>query len=198
MGVNLIILRDKNSNLISTISKLKILPVIDGGIGTVSHPTQSFLDLFTIIEHFNGDIKNKKVAFVGDIKHSRVANSNIKLFQKMGLEILLVAPEIFMPDLNLPKYNSLEEVIDKIDIIISLRTQMERHNNNIKIDNYLITKELIKNKDIIILHPGPVMKNIDISEELLWRDKRLKILEQVKNGIFVRMAFIYLSLIKNP
>lgn len=97
----------------------------------------------------------------------------------------------------LKKYEKLDEVIDKVDIIMSLRAQLERHTKPIFEDynsyakEYCITKERLKDRDILLLHPGPVMRNIDISDEML-TDNRCKVLEQVKNGVYIRMALLKL------
>jgi len=169
--------------------------VINAGAGQYAHPTQALLDYFTILEHFNGDVKGKTIAIVGDIVSSRVANSGIRLFVRMGLKVVLIAPKPFMPENDLPKYEHLNEIIDSVDIVMSLRAQLERHKAPIFEDyeeyakEYCITKEKLGDRDILLLHPGPVMRNIDISDEMLI-DPRCQVLEQVKNGVFVRMAIL--------
>ena len=113
----------------------------------------------------------------------------------MGMNVILVAPKPFMPDNDLPKYEHLDEVIDKVDIIMSLRAQLERHKAPIFEDydeyakEYCITQERLGERDILVLHPGPVMRNIDISDAML-DDTRSKVLTQVKNGVFIRMAIL--------
>lgn len=167
-------------------------PIINGGDGSHSHPTQALLDLMTLLEHF-GSLQNKKIAIIGDIKNSRVANSNIALLPRFGAKILLVAPPHFLPPTSLPYTHSLQEAIEQCDALISLRTQTERHSIQTygSLEDYAqdfcITSEKIKNKNLIILHPGPVHRNIDISDCVL-DDERCKVLEQVKNGVFIRMA----------
>lgn len=174
--------------------------VINAGAGNYAHPTQALLDLFTIMEHFDGDIEGKRIAIVGDIISSRVASSNITLLKRMGLEVILVAPKPFMPESDLPQYENLDEIMDKVDVVMSLRAQLERHQNVIFKDykayaeQYCITKERMGGRDILLLHPGPVMRNIDISDEML-EDPRCKVLEQVKNGVYVRMAILKLLLL---
>ena len=158
------------------------------------------LDFFTIYEHFDGDIQGKKVAIVGDIANSRVASSDIRLFTRMGLDVHLVASDELLPDTQLPTHQSVEEIIDDIDIIISLRAQIERHQNSdsdySKFASYCITKELMQDRDILLMHPGPVIRNIDISDEML-EDSRCKVLTQVNNGVFIRMAILKLLLLDN-
>lgn len=167
-------------------------PIINGGDGSHSHPTQALLDLMTLLEHF-GSLRGKKIAIIGDIKNSRVANSNIALLPRFGAQILLVAPPHFLPPTSLPYTHNLQEAIETCDALISLRTQTERHSIQTygSLEDYAqdfcITAQKIKNKDLIILHPGPVHRNIDISDCVL-DDERCKVLQQVQNGVFVRMA----------
>ena len=193
MKADAIIVRHKNSGVPQIIKNHINCSVINAGDGSNSHPTQALLDLFTIKQYMNP--KGKKIAIVGDIKNSRVANSNIKLLSKFGMDIILVAPPQFLPKTKLRYSYSLKKVIKELDIILALRTQIERHSELIyaSLEDYAsdfcINKELINNKDILILHPGPVNRNIDISDELM-SDSRTKVLEQVENGIYVRMAVL--------
>ncbi|HIO96047.1 MAG TPA: aspartate carbamoyltransferase catalytic subunit [Campylobacterales bacterium] len=179
----------------------ELTPVINAGAGNYAHPTQALLDYFTMLEHF-GDLKGKTIAIVGDIVSSRVASSGIRLFVRMGMRVVLVAPQPFMPDNDLEKFEHLDEIIDQVDIVMSLRAQLERHKAPIFEDyeeyakEYCITKERLGNRDILLLHPGPVMRNIDISNEML-EDPRCKVLEQVKNGVYVRMAILKSILLDN-
>jgi len=168
--------------------------VINAGDGSFAHPTQAMLDLFTIMQYFPNP-EGKRIAIVGDIKNSRVANSNIRLLSRFGLDITLVAPPHFLPKTSLKVSNSLTDIVDEVDIIMSLRTQTERHNQQSYASlkdysrDFCITKELIEDRDIILMHPGPVHRNIDISDAVL-NDPRSKVLEQVKNGVVVRMAIL--------
>jgi len=201
MGPDGVIIRHENNDAPGQLAQMQMTSVINAGAGNYAHPTQALLDLFTITEHFNGDIAGKTIAIVGDIANSRVASSGIRLLTRMGMKVVLVAPEPFMPnETDLPCYEHLEEVIDKVDVIMSLRAQLERHAKPIFDDyetyakHYCITKERLQERDILLLHPGPVMRNIDISDEML-DDPRCKVLEQVKNGVFVRMAVLKLLLL---
>jgi aspartate carbamoyltransferase catalytic subunit len=196
MEPDAIVIRHQNAGVPKILSNYVNCPIVNGGDGAHGHPTQALLDLFTIIEHFDGEIKGKKIAIVGDIKNSRVANSNIELLSRFGLEVIMVAPPHFMPRTEaLRKTHYIKEVIDEVDIIMSLRTQTERHSNQIYASlkdyarDFCITKELVGSRDILIMHPGPVNRNIDIDDEML-ADSRSKVLEQVKNGMFVRMAVL--------
>ena len=190
-----IIVRHQNAGVPEILSGYVTCPIVNGGDGAHAHPTQALLDLFTIMEQFP-DPKGKRIAIVGDIKNSRVANSNIELLSRFGLEITLVAPPHFMPRIDAyRKTHYLDEILDEVDIIMSLRTQTERHTNQIYASlkdyatDFCITAERIGERDIMLMHPGPVNRNIDIDDAML-ADPRCKVLEQVKNGVFVRMAVL--------
>jgi len=195
-----VIIRHAKNDTPQILADMEMTPVINAGAGNYAHPTQALLDLFTMVEHFGGDIQGKTVAIVGDIVSSRVASSGIRLFERMGMRVVLVAPEQFMPQSNLPQYEALEDVLDGADVIMSLRAQLERHAKPLFDDyeeyakHYCITKERLSDRNTLILHPGPVMRNIDISDEML-DDPRCKVLEQVKNGVFMRMAILKLLLL---
>ncbi len=195
MSPDAVIIRHEYNNTPRKLADKNLTPIINAGAGNYAHPTQSLLDYFTIIEEFGSEAKNKTIAIVGDIVSSRVASSGIRLFKRMGMRVILIAPKPFMPDNDLEKYEKLEDIIDEVDIIMSLRAQLERHKAPIFEDydeyakEYCITKDRVKDRNILLLHPGPVMRNIDISDEML-KDKRCKVLEQVKNGVFIRMAIL--------
>ncbi len=195
-----VIIRHSENNTPQILADMQMTPVINAGAGNYAHPTQALLDLFTLVEHFDGEIKGKTIAIVGDIVSSRVASSGIRLMKRMGMNVLLVAPEQFMPESDLPKYKNLEDVMDKVDVIMSLRAQLERHETELFEDyddyakQYCITSERMGKRDILLLHPAPVMRNIDISDEML-ADPRCKVLTQVKNGVFMRMAILKLLLL---
>jgi len=194
MGPDAIVVRHNRSGVPKILSKYVRASIINAGDGAHQHPTQGLLDLFTLFRHL-GDVKDKKIAIVGDIRNSRVANSDIELLTRFKAKVLLVGPPQFLPKTSLPTTHNLKEAIDFADAIISLRTQTERHKHptfaSLKdyAENFKITKELIKDKNILIMHPGPVHRNIDIDDEVL-SDKRCLVLEQVKNGVAVRMAIL--------
>ena len=195
-----VIIRHSDNETPELLAKLQMTSVINAGAGNYAHPTQALLDLFTMVEHFGGEVTGKTIAIVGDIVSSRVASSGIRLLTRMGMNVLLVAPKPFMPDSDLPQFEKLEEVIDKVDVIMSLRAQLERHASPIFDDydayakHYCIDHDRLGDRDILLLHPGPVMRNIDISDEML-EDPRCKVLEQVKNGVYIRMAILKLLLL---
>ena len=195
MKPDAIIIRHKNAGAGNYLAKYVSCPIINGGDGAHAHPTQALLDAMTMKLHFK-NLEGKKIAIVGDIINSRVASSGLNLFTRLGMEVILVSPPHFQTTYkNVRKATFIDEVIDEVDVIMSLRTQTERHNNQIYGSlkdygfKYCITKNLIKERDIIILHPGPVHRNIDIDDEVL-KDPRCKVLDQVQNGIYMRAAIL--------
>ena len=194
MGPHAIIVRHQNAGVPKILSNHTNASILNAGDGAHAHPTQALLDLYTLREHF-GDLNSKKIAIVGDIKNSRVANSNIELLSRFGMEVILVAPPHFLPKTTLRSTHFLEEIIDEVDAIMSLRTQTERHSSqsyaSLKdyASDFCITTELVGSRDIVLLHPGPVHRNIDICDALL-ADGRCKVLEQVTNGVNIRMAIL--------
>ncbi|WP_066388195.1 aspartate carbamoyltransferase catalytic subunit [Helicobacter himalayensis] len=221
MNPNAIIIRHKNAGAGYYLSSKVNCPILNGGDGAHSHPTQALLDLLTIIEHFCFDskklciqstrtdsadfqtrlnncleiLKGKKIAIVGDIINSRVANSNIELLSRFGMEVILVAPPHFLPSTSLRVSDDLRAIAKEVDVIMSLRTQTERHNQVIYgslkdyAHKFCVSKEILGDNKCIVLHPGPVHRNIDIDDEVL-KDPRSKVLEQVTNGVCVRMAVL--------
>ncbi len=198
MSPNAIIIRHSQAGAGDYLARYVSCPIINGGDGAHAHPSQALLDAMTMKLYF-GELSGKRIAIVGDIMSSRVATSGIDLLRRLGMSVILVAPPHFqslVPESeNLKKCGSLEEVIDSVDVIMSLRTQTERHNHQIYgslkdyASKFCITKDLLGSRDIIVLHPGPVHRNIDIDDEML-KDERSKVLEQVSNGVFVRMAIL--------
>jgi len=197
MEPNAIVIRHSERDLPIDLGKDVNTPILNAGSGDNSHPTQALVDLYTIKQHFGSydALKGKKIAIVGDIKNSRVANSNMQLLPRFGIEPILVAPDCFMPDnTKFRQCELLSECVDEVDIVMSLRTQIERHNTKYFSSlqefgaKYCITKDTLSTTpNILLLHPGPVNVDIDISSELMG-DKRCKILTQVKNGVKIKMA----------
>jgi len=174
-------------------------PVINAGDSWNEHPTQALLDAYTLKQKF-GSLDGLQIAICGDIAHSRVAKSNIILLSKMGVHIHAVAPEFLMPE-KLPAdgihtFDSLEEGLKGCDAIMMLRNQKERMEAGlIKSDEeffrqYGLTKErlAIANKDAVVLHPGPMNRNVEIADAVADDADRSLILKQVSNGIPTRMA----------
>tara|TARA_B100001063_G_scaffold233151_1_gene249059 strand:- start:4728 stop:5603 length:876 start_codon:yes stop_codon:yes gene_type:complete len=196
MKPDAIIMRHSDCGLPGTLVDHVDCPIINAGDGKHAHPTQALLDLYTIREHFNEDLEGKKVAIVGDVRTSRVAGSNRRLLPRFGMEVVFVAPDCFKAEHTEHKqYDHIKEIIDEVDVVMSLRTQLERHNEiffeSIQeyAKDYCITSQTFGDRDILLLHPGPVNRNVDISDEML-KDPRNKILEQVTNGVLVRMAIL--------
>ena len=179
MGPDAIVVRHKSSGVPHILANYVNCPIVNGGDGSHAHPTQALLDLFTMKRHF-GDVRGKKVAIVGDIKNSRVANSNIELLARVGVEVILVGPPHFLPQSDLRTHHSIHEVIDEVDVIMSLRSQTERHANQIYASlqdygtDFCVTSKLMKDRDIIVLHPGPVHRNVDV-DDFMMKDPRSKI-----------------------
>lgn len=176
-------------------------PIINGGVGVKEHPTQALLDAFTIAE-FRGQVDGERVLIVGDVLHSRVANSNLILLQKMGAEIAYCAPDEFVPQNDqwkgVKSFSSLEEGVKWASVIMGLRVQRERHPTQglgLSIaeyrERYRIGGDQLKffAKDGILLHPGPVIRGIEFSEYVL-SEPRCKVRDQVTNGVFVRAALV--------
>ena len=196
MKPDAVIIRHSDCGLPGTLVDHIDCPIINAGDGKHAHPTQALLDLYTILDHFDDDVEGKKVAIVGDVGTSRVAGSNRRLLPRFGMEVVFVAPDCFKAENSEHKqYDNINEIIDEVDVVMSLRTQLERHNEiffesiNEYAKDYCITSETFGNRDILLLHPGPVNRNVDISDEML-KDPRNKILEQVTNGVIVRMAIL--------
>jgi aspartate carbamoyltransferase catalytic subunit len=180
------------------IEKQLNVPVINAGWGKQGHPTQALLDALTIFENFK-NLENKNILFVGDIKHSRVVSSHLELAIKLNYNIGYCAPEEFLPTElgQVEVFKKLSEALDWSDVVIALRVQKERHDNeNIFLledyrENFGLNSVSLKNikKDALIMHPGPVNYGVEIELDVL-NDSRCQILKQVENGVFLREALI--------
>lgn len=176
--------------------------VINAGDGINEHPTQALLDAYTIYKRFK-DFKDLKILIVGDIKHSRVAHSDILIFQKLGCEVFISCPYSLLPiDFEKIRVSYLPDFRDKLNIfdcVIALRIQKERHNLSYlsSIREYHLLygikkKDLNKmKKNALLMHPGPVNWGVELSYDVL-DDERCVILDQVFNGVAIRMATIFL------
>jgi len=204
MKVDCFIVRHSVAGAPELISKNVDASVINAGDGCHEHPTQALLDLFTVEEVF-GKINGIKITIVGDILHSRVARSDIWGFTKLGAKVIVCGPPPLIPS-GIEKtgvevtYN-MEEAIEKSDIIYLLRLQKERQKENFlpSLKEYSliygVNEDRIKkiNKNIFIMHPGPLNRGVEIKSETADRENSL-ILHQVTNGIAVRMAVLYLTI----
>ncbi|MEO0089442.1 MAG: aspartate carbamoyltransferase catalytic subunit [candidate division WOR-3 bacterium] len=178
--------------------------VINAGDGTNEHPTQALLDAYTIYKKFR-NFKNLRILIIGDIKHSRVAHSDILIFQKLGCEVYVSSPYSLLPiefeKMNVSYLPDFREKLHDFDCIIALRVQKERHNlsylSSIREYHLLygIKKEDLNKmkKNALLMHPGPVNWGIELSYDVL-EDERCVILDQVFNGVAIRMAVIFLLL----
>lgn len=210
MGADAVIIRHSASGAAHTLAENKWMSgaVINAGDGTHEHPSQALLDAFTIRENLGqgrSDLTGIHVAIVGDILHSRVARSNVLLLTKLGAQVTLVAPPTLLPvgvdfwGVNI-SYN-LDSVIADVDVVMMLRIQLERMSemffpNAREYSHYfaLNTDRLSRMKqNAIVMHPGPMNRGLEITAESA-DSARSVILEQVKNGVSIRMAILYLLL----
>lgn len=199
MNPDLVIIRHSISGAINEISSRLKCPIISAGEGSIEHPTQALLDAFTIQDK-GKNFKDIVVSICGDIEHSRVARSNYYLLKKMGAKIRFVAPEYFMPkniqDFDVEYFDNLEKGIDSSDVVMMLRIQKERIENTElpSVDDYYqsfgLTYEKLKKakNNVIVMHPGPINRNIEIESSLADDLSKSVINEQVENGVSVRMA----------
>lgn len=204
MGFDLMVMRHAMSGTPHYVARNTRMRVINAGDGTNEHPTQALLDMYTIKEK-KGTLEGLKVAIVGDILHSRVARSNIYGLSKFGCDIRVVGPATLMPPdvekLGVKSYYSLDEAINGVDVINILRIQRERQVSGLfpSLDEYaqlymLSPQTLARAKDdVLVLHPGPINRGVEISSELADSTQAL-INEQVTNGVAIRMALLFLMM----
>jgi len=204
MRPDIMVVRHAHSGASQMISQFIQCPVINAGDGYHEHPTQALLDLYTIREAKNS-LKGLNVLIVGDIAHSRVVRSNIYAMKTMGMNVKLVGPSTMIPveiekmDVTVDHY--LEDAIPNADVIMMLRLQKERQSKYLLpsireySSLYCLTPKLLEKAkdDVLIIHPGPVNRGIEISLEVMESDRSL-ILNQVTNGVALRMALLYLIL----
>ncbi|MDY5634764.1 MULTISPECIES: aspartate carbamoyltransferase catalytic subunit [Streptococcus] len=172
--------------------------IVNGGDGSGQHPSQCLLDLMTIYEEF-GDFENLKVAIAGDITHSRVAKSNMQILKRLGAEIYFAGPkEWYSEEFDVyGKHVSIDEIIGEVDVLMLLRVQHERHDGKgsfSKKDYHklhgLTTERYKKLKSsAIIMHPAPVNRDVEIADQLV-EAPQSRIVTQMRNGVFVRMAIL--------
>ena len=197
IGNDVIVIRHSKNNYFDDLKGIRV-PILSGGDGTGNHPTQSLLDLMTIREHF-GHFKGLKVAIVGDIAHSRVAHSNYEVMRRLGMEVYMSGPEEYREE-GYP-YMPFDELVEKMDVIMLLRVQHERHASNMQLttaqyhERYGMTMARVNRmKDqAIIMHPAPFNRGVEIADEVVECDKS-RIFEQMHNGVYVRMALLYIAI----
>ena len=202
MRVEIVVLRHNVSGVPAMVARAISSSVINAGDGSHEHPTQGLVDLFTVLEK-KGRIEGLNVLIVGDILHSRVARSDLWGFSKLGAKVTVCGPPPLMPP-GIESFGArvsyrLEEVLPAADVLIALRLQMERQQEKYIpsfrefTSRYGIDRERLRNAkpDLIIMHPGPVNRGVELSPEVADGPQSV-ILEQVTNGIAVRMAALYL------
>lgn len=207
LGANIVVMRHPHSGAPYIATKYLEASIINAGDGWHAHPTQAFLDLYTIREH-KGNLKGLKVVIIGDIMHSRVARSNIWGLTTMGAEVTLCCPPTLLPagldtkNNYFPKVNiepSIELALDGADVVMTLRLQKERQQSGLlpSIREYIQLYQLTESRltrakpDALVLHPGPVNEGIEISPAVAHGPHSV-ITEQVTNGVAVRMALLYM------
>ncbi|GBD37902.1 Aspartate carbamoyltransferase [bacterium HR37] len=202
MGASVIVIRHSMSGAPWLLARELSASIINAGDGSHEHPSQALLDLFTVRE-IKKEIRGLKVLIVGDIAHSRVARSNIWGFVKLGAEVRLVGPPTMIPrdieKLDVSVFYNLEEAIRDVDVVMMLRIQKERQESGLfpslreYSKFYGLTRDKLKlaKDDVIVMHPGPINRGIELSSEVA-DDVHSVILDQVANGIAVRMAMLYL------
>lgn len=202
MKVDMVVMRHPNPGAALFLSQRTNTRVINAGDGTHEHPTQGLLDAFSIRERL-GTVEGKKVAIIGDILHSRVALSNIYTLQKLGAEVMVCGPTTLIPkyidQLGVKVEHNLQRALAWCDVANMLRIQLERQDIQYfpSLREYTmqfgLNKEILDNldKEIVVMHPGPINRGVEITSDVA-DSKQSIILQQVENGVAVRMAVIYL------
>ncbi|OGV99230.1 MAG: aspartate carbamoyltransferase [Nitrospinae bacterium RIFCSPHIGHO2_02_FULL_39_82] len=202
MNPDAVVIRHSSSGAPYFIAKILECSVINAGDGAHEHPTQALLDLLTIKER-KKELKGLKVSIIGDITHSRVARSNIYAMKKMGMDVTVAGPSTLIPvdikKMGVKVFTDLSKAIEGADVIIMLRIQLERQERGLfpSIREYSrlfgLNVEKLKNakEDVMIMHPGPINRGVEISADVADGPYSL-ILDQVTNGVAVRMAILHL------
>ncbi len=202
MGAGIVVIRHAMSGAPWLLARELSASVVNAGDGSHEHPSQALLDLFTVRE-VKCEIAGLKVGIVGDIAHSRVTRSGIWGFTKLGAEVRVVGPPTMIPKdidkMDVKVYYNLEEALKGVDVIMMLRLQSERQADGLLPSLreysrfYGLTSEVLKlaKEDAIVMHPGPINRGIELSSEVADAPQSI-ILNQVANGIAVRMAMLYL------
>ena len=207
MKVDMVVMRHPNPGASVFLSQNINANIINAGDGTHEHPTQALLDSYSIKEKY-GTVESKKVVIVGDILHSRVALSNIYCLKMLGAQVAVCGPLTLMPkylnDLGVKYFSNINEALNWCDIANVLRIQLERQDVNLfpslreYSNTYGIDLDLLNSlsKEITIMHPGPINRGVELSSDVADSDHSL-ILDQVENGVAIRMAVLYLLSNKN-
>ncbi len=203
MQADILVLRHSSSGAAETLARSSRLSVINAGDGWHEHPTQALADLLTITEK-KGQVRDLRVAIVGDLAHSRVARSNIHALTKMGANVRVVGPPTMIPlcvhRLGVEVYHDFDKAIAGVDVVIMLRLQLERQNRSLFFPSireyarlYGLTSERVQRAapDVLVMHPGPVNRGVEIAHDVVDSGSAV-ILDQVSNGVAVRMGLMYL------
>ena len=202
MKVDMIVIRHPEPGAAVFLAKHVDSRIINAGDGTHEHPSQALLDTYTIREKL-GSVKNKKVLILGDITHSRVALSNIFALNMLGAEVMVCGPPTLIPkhikELGVKVEYNLQKALNWCDVVITLRIQLERQNEKLfpSLREYAmvygLNKDLLDHlkKEIIVMHPGPINRGVEITSDVA-DSKQALILDQVENGVAIRMAILYL------
>lgn len=202
MKVDMVVMRHPNPGAGVFLSQHVKAAIVNAGDGAHEHPTQALLDSYSIRERL-GDVAGKKVVIVGDILHSRVALSNIFALHKQGAEVMVCGPKTLIPkyihELGVKIETNLRKALNWCDVANMLRIQNERldisyfPSTREYVQQYGLTKELLASldKEIVIMHPGPINRGVEITSEVADSPQSI-ILQQVENGVAIRMAVIYL------
>jgi aspartate carbamoyltransferase catalytic subunit len=202
MKVDMVVMRHPNPGASVFLSRNIDAKIINAGDGTHEHPTQALLDAYSIREKY-GKVKGKKIVIIGDILHSRVALSNIYCLQKLGAEVRVCGPSTLIPkyisSLAVKHFSNLQEALNWCDVANVLRIQLERQ--DVKYFSslreyamvYGINKDILMNldKEITIMHPGPINRGVELTSDVADSGQAI-ILDQVENGVAIRMAVLYL------
>ncbi|SDJ03211.1 aspartate carbamoyltransferase catalytic subunit [Salimicrobium halophilum] len=192
LGADVLTIRQSERGALDDIAAKTGASIINAGDGTGEHPTQSLLDLYTIYEEF-GTFQGITVTIAGDIKHSRVARSNAYALKQLGAQVQFSAPDQWRETNG--SYVSMDEAVENSDVVMLLRIQKERHEDESCTDSYLETYGLTKHRanlmkpGAIIMHPAPVNRGVEI-DSVLVECERSRIFEQMNNGVYMRMAII--------
>lgn len=202
MKVDMIVLRHPNPGASVFLSRNVDAKIVNAGDGTHEHPTQALLDTYSIREKY-GEVRDKRIVIIGDILHSRVALSNIYCLQKLGAKVKVCGPSSLMPkhldSLGVTHFSNLKKALEWCDIANVLRIQLERQDVNYfpSLREYSmlygIDKKILDslNKEITIMHPGPINRGVELSSDVADSNHAI-ILDQVENGVAVRMAVLFL------
>jgi aspartate carbamoyltransferase catalytic subunit len=199
--VDAIVVRHPSSGAPTLLSRVLDCPIINAGDGMHEHPSQGLLDAFTILQH-KKTLKGLKIVTIGDIFHSRVARSDAHLFSKLGAKLTLCGPDVLLPDYardlapGIEIVRDMDEAVRGADVVMMLRVQQERLSGlSINVDEYVRRYQLtaarmkLAKKDAIIMHPGPMIRGMELTDEVADSPQSV-VLEQVLNGVKVRMAIL--------